>query len=67
MIRLQDAKSGPRTVYLSAPAIAVFSALPRVSKNPFVIVGDREQQHLVNLRKVAANLQDCEAQRSAPA
>jgi integrase len=52
MIRLPDSKTGPRTVYLSAPAISVLSALPRVTKNPFVIVGDREQQHLVNLRKV---------------
>jgi integrase len=51
MIRLPDSKTGPRTVYLSAPSIAVLSALPRVSKNPFVIVGDREHQHLVNLRK----------------
>jgi integrase len=52
VIMLPDSKTGPRPVYLSAPAIAVLSALPRVAKNPFVIVGERERQHLVNLRKV---------------
>jgi integrase len=51
MIRLPDSKTGPRTVYLSAPAISVLASLPRIAKNPFVIVGDRDQQHLVNLRK----------------
>jgi integrase len=52
MIRLQDSKTGPRTVYLSAPAISVLSSLPRVAKHPYVIVGERDRQHLVNLRKV---------------
>jgi integrase len=51
MIRLPNSKTGPRTVYLSAPAISVLASLPRVAKNPFVIVGDRDRQHLVNLRK----------------
>jgi integrase len=52
VIMLPDSKTGRRPVYLSAPAIAVLSALPRVAKNPYVIVGERERQHLVNLRKV---------------
>ena len=52
MLSLPDTKTGARTIYLSAPAIAVLSSLPKVSKNPFVIVGEREGHHLVNLRKV---------------
>lgn len=52
MLMLPETKTGARPVYLSAPAISVLAALPRVSKNPFVIVGEREGQHLVNLRKV---------------
>jgi integrase len=36
---------------LSAPALAVLTSLPRVAKNPFVIVGEKAGCHLVNLRK----------------
>lgn len=52
MLLLPDSKTGSRAVYLSAPALEVLAALPKVAKNPFVIVGDKEGQHLVNLRKV---------------
>ena len=48
---LPDTKTGARTVYLSAPALAVLAAVPRVANNPHVIVGEREGKHLVNLRK----------------
>ena len=51
VIMLPRSKTGRRPVYLSAPAIAVLSSLPRVAKNPYVICGEREGQHLVNLRK----------------
>jgi integrase len=51
MFLLPETKTGPRPVYLSAPALSVLAGLPRVSKNPFVIVGDKEGQRLVNLRK----------------
>jgi integrase len=51
VIMLPRSKTGRRPVYLSAPALAVLSSLPRVAKNPYVIVGEREKQHLVNLRK----------------
>lgn len=51
MLALPETKTGSRTIYLSAPAIAVITSLTRVSKNPFVIVGEREGGHLVNLRK----------------
>jgi integrase len=37
---------------LSAPALSILAGLPRVSNNPFVIVGEKDGQHLINLRKV---------------
>jgi integrase len=52
MFLLPETKTGRRPVYLSAPALSVLAALPRVSKNPYVIVGEKEGQNLVNLRKV---------------
>ena len=42
MIRLPDSKTGAKTLYLNAPALAVLSELPRVEGNPFVIVGERK-------------------------
>ena len=51
MFLLPETKTGARPVYLSAPALSVLAELPRVNKNPFVIVGDKEGQCLVNLRK----------------
>ena len=50
-VRLPDAKRGPRTVYLSAPALAVLAGLPRVRGNPYVIPGGKEGTHLINLEK----------------
>jgi integrase len=52
MLFLADTKTGARPVYLSAPALSVLAGLPRVSNNPFVIVGEKDSQHLINLRKV---------------
>jgi integrase len=52
MLFLPETKTGARPVYLSAPALSVLAALPKVSKNPYVIVGHKDGQHLVNLRKV---------------
>src|SRR5262249_33923993 len=51
VIRLRDAKTGPRDVILSQRAIAVLEAIPRQTANPYVIVGDREGRHLINLQK----------------
>jgi integrase len=50
-VRLPDAKRGPRTIHLSAPALTVLAALPRVKGNPHVISGGKEGMHLVNLEK----------------
>jgi integrase len=51
MLSLPESKTGSRAVYLSAPALAVLTSLPRVAKNPFVIVGEKAGRHLINLRK----------------
>ena len=51
VIRLPDSKTGPKTLYLNAPALSVLSVLPRIEGNPFVICGDKKGAHLVNLQK----------------
>ena len=38
-LRLQDGKTGPRTVSLSPAAVTVLAALPRVAGNPWVMPG----------------------------
>lgn len=56
MLQLPDTKTGAKTVQLGAPALAVLLKTPRLEGNPFVIVGDREGSHLVNLQKVWAKV-----------
>jgi integrase len=51
MLFLPETKTGPRVVYLSAPALAVLAELPKVSMNPFLIVGEKPGSHLVNIAK----------------
>jgi integrase len=48
---LPDSKTGQKVLYLNAPALQVLAELPRVEGNPFVICGEREGAHLVNLEK----------------
>ena len=50
-IRLPDSKTGAKTLYLNAPALAVLEALPRVRGNPFIVVGEKDGAHLVNMQK----------------
>ncbi len=50
-IRLPDSKTGRKTLHLNAPALEVLNGLPKVKDNPFVIVGDVEKAHLVNIQK----------------
>jgi integrase len=49
--RLLDSKTGPKTLYLPPPALAVFSDLPRVDGNPHVIAGQKQGACLINLEK----------------
>lgn len=50
-IRLPDSKTGQKSIYLNAPALEVLSSLPRLEGNPYVICGERQGAHLVNLQK----------------
>lgn len=50
-LKLPDGKTGPRTVYLGAEAIAVLSAIEQLPENPFVITGTVPGQHLTDLQR----------------
>lgn len=50
LIRLQESKTGQKTIYLSAPALQILSDIPRIEGNPFVICGRKEGSHLVNIK-----------------
>ena len=52
LLLLPDSKTGTKAVHLNAPAVAVLASLPRVGGNPYVIVGERDDRHFVNLGKV---------------
>ncbi len=51
MLLLPNSKTGKKAVFLSAPALEILSAIPRMTNNPFVICGDVQGAHLVNLQK----------------
>jgi integrase len=51
ILLLGDSKTGRKTIFLSKPAMDLLNELPRVSANPYVIVGARSRQHLKNLQK----------------
>ncbi len=48
-LRLEESKTGKKVIHLPAPALEVLSTIPRVEKNPYVIVGRKPGRHLVNL------------------
>jgi integrase len=48
---LSDSKTGKRTVYLSPQALKLLKGIPREQNNPYVIIGRKNQSHLVNLQK----------------
>jgi integrase len=48
-LTLPTSKTGFKVIHLNAPAVAVLDALPHVEKNPYVLPGLREGQHLVNV------------------
>ena len=50
-IRLQDTKTGARTIHLNAGARAVLKELPRLKDNPHVIPGEKPGKALVNISK----------------
>lgn len=50
LIRLQESKTGQKTIYLSAPALQLLAEMPRIKDNPYVICGKKEGSHLVNIK-----------------
>lgn len=50
-IRLPDSKTGEKRLYLNSVSREILGLLPRLEGNPYVVVGQREGAHLVNLRK----------------
>jgi integrase len=52
VLRLPDSKTGAKAIRLSPTAVEVLQRLPRVTGNPYIIVGAKDGQRWVNLRKV---------------
>lgn len=50
-LRLPESKTGQKSIYLNAPALDVLANVPRIDGNPYVICGERQGAHLVNLQK----------------
>ncbi|MFD0986103.1 tyrosine-type recombinase/integrase [Methyloligella solikamskensis] len=50
-LRLPDSKTGAKVIRLNDAALTVLKAVPRVAGNPFVIVGEKHESHMVNLQK----------------
>lgn len=48
---LPDSKTGQKTIPLNAAAIAVLKKIPKMEKNPHVIVGRKPGSRLINLQK----------------
>lgn len=51
LIRLQESKTGQKTIYLSAPALQILSEIPRIDGNPYVICGKGDGAGLVNIKR----------------
>jgi len=51
LLRLEDSKTGAKAIFLNKPAVDVLQSLPTMLDNPYVIAGDRDGSHLVNLEK----------------
>lgn len=51
VIWLPNSKTGPRRIHLSASALRLLSELPRVPGNEFVIIGEKEGQHITDLQR----------------
>ena len=43
-MHLPDSKTGKKTIYLSAPALAVLQDIPRVHGNPYIIPGEKRRK-----------------------
>src|SRR5829696_1188480 len=50
-LNLSDSKTGAKTIYLNGAAQRLLTALPRIEGHPFVVPGERQGRHLINLEK----------------
>ena len=51
ILKLPDSKTGAKDITLPSPVLDVLTSLPRLELNPYIIVGKKNGQHMVNLRK----------------
>jgi integrase len=49
--RLSDSKTGKKLIYISSFVMELLKKIPQLQSNPYVICGDKEKSHLVNLQK----------------
>jgi len=50
-INFQDSKTGRKTVYIAPKVIEILGSIERKPDNPYVVYGNKEGAHLVNLQK----------------
>lgn len=48
---LKHSKTGQKPIFLNEPAKEILETIPKLAKNPYVIVGSKIGSHLVNLQK----------------
>ncbi len=58
LLLLPNSKTGQKSIRLSDRALDVLAKLPRIKGNPFVIVGNVDGSHLVNLQKPWRHLRE---------
>lgn len=51
VLMLPDSKTGQKTIPLNSAAVTILKKIPRMEKNPHVIVGRKEGSRLINLQK----------------
>ena len=51
LARLPDSKTGAKNLPLSAPALALLKAMPRLQDSPYVLPGDTVSGHFVGIQK----------------
>jgi integrase len=50
-LNLKDSKTGPKTIHLTDTVAKRLDDLPRIEGNPYVFVGQKEGQPLVDIKK----------------
>lgn len=49
-LELRDSKTGAKEIYLPPAALKVLAEIPQIEGNPYVIVGKKPGEHLVNIK-----------------